>query len=323
MVIKNSHLNLKKKITIVSPTYNEEANIANLLEKLIELRKEFIKKYDVDILVIDNASNDNTISILKFYAEKYKFIKLIINTRNFGHIRSPYYGIIQSYSDATIYLASDFEDPPDLIPQFIHAWEEGYKLVLGVKTSTNEKNYFIKHLRNLYYSLLKKISNSPQIEHSTGFGLYDKVILNHVREISDPYPYLRGIISELGYEAKKVFFQKKQRQKNKSKNNIFTLYDIALLGIINHSTIPLRICSFLGFSIGLVSFIIGTYYFFYKIIYWTEFSIGFAPLIIITSFMSGLILFFIGVLGEFVAIILRYQKKLPIVVEKERINFEK
>lgn len=322
MVIKNSHLDRKKKITIVSPTYNEEANIASLLEKLIKVRRGFVKKYDVDVLIIDNASTDNTIPILKSYAKKYKFIKLIINTRNFGHIRSPYYGIIQSYSDATVYLASDFEDPPDLIPQFISAWEEGYKLVLGVKSSTNENSFFMKHARNLYYSFLKKISTSPQTEHSTGFGLYDKVILDHVRAIADPYPYLRGIISELGYEAKKVYFQQIKRTAGETKNNIFSLYDIALLGIINHSTLPLRVCSFVGFIIGVLSFFTGIYYFLYKLLYWDSFSLGFAPLLVITSFLSGLTLFFVGVLGEFIAVILRYQKRLPVVVEKERINFD-
>jgi glycosyltransferase involved in cell wall biosynthesis len=321
MGTKNSHLN-KKKITIVSPTYNEEANIANLLEQLILIKNKFIKNYDVDILIIDNSSTDNTISILKSYSEKYKFIKLIINTRNFGHIRSPYYGIIQSYSDATIYLASDFEDPPDLIPKFISAWEQGFKLILGVKTSTTEKSFFLKIARSFYYLLLKKISNSPQIEHSTGFGLYDKVVLNQVRAIADPYPYLRGIISELGYEPKKVFFQQIKRKNDKSKNNIFSLYDIALLGIVNHSTLPLRICSFIGVFTGLLSFFTGLYYFLYKILYWNEFTLGFAPLLIITCFLSGLILFFIGVLGEFLAVILRYQKRIPVVVEKERINFD-
>ena len=322
MVIKNSHLDRKKRITIVSPTYNEEANIASLLEKLINVRKGLIKKYDVDVLIIDNASTDNTIQLLRSFASKYKFIKVIINTRNFGHIRSPYYGIIQSFSDATIYLASDFEDPPDLIPEFISSWEQGYKVVLGVKKSTNEKNIFIKYLRSLYYSLLQKISNSPQDENSTGFGLYDKVVINHVRAIADPYPYLRGIISELGYKSKKVTFHQMKRTKNKSKNNIFSLYDFALLGIVNHSTVPLRFCSFLGFVVGLLSFIIGLYYFLYKVFYWNEFSLGFAPMIIITCLLLGLILFFIGVLGEFIAVILRYQKKLPIVVEQERINFK-
>jgi glycosyltransferase involved in cell wall biosynthesis len=322
METKNSHLDRKKNITIVSPTYNEEANIANLLDKLLLIRNNLVKNYDVDFLIIDNSSTDNTISILKSYAEKYKFIKLIINTRNFGHIRSPYYGIIQSYSDATIYLASDFEDPPDLIPEFISAWEQGFKVTLGIKTSTTEKSFFLKAARSIYYLLLKKISTSPQIEHSTGFGLYDKVILNQVRAIADPYPYLRGIISGLGYEAKKVFFQQIKRKNDKSKNNIFSLYDIALLGIINHSTVPLRICSFIGFFIGLLSFFTGIYYFIYKILYWDSFTLGFAPLLTITCFLSGLILFFIGVLGEYITVILRYQKRLPVVVEKERINFD-
>lgn len=319
--MKNLHLSNKNTITIVTPTYNEAEGIEDFLNSLKAIRKK-IKKYNVDILVIDNASTDNTQTILRNFANKNKYIKLIFNNRNFGHIRSPYWGIIQSYSDATIYLASDFQDPVDLIFDFIKYWEDGYDVVLGVKNKTEEQSFLIKFARKLFYKLITSLSDTPIISNSTGFGLYNKKVLDNVRSINDPYPFLRGLIAELGYSVQKVLFTQPQRYKGSTKNNFFTLYDFALLGLINHSTALLRVCSFTGLTIGILSIITGLFYLFYKLIYWYEFSVGIAPLVIITSFILGVILFFMGILGEYIAAILRYVKKFPIVVEKERINFD-
>lgn len=310
----------KKIITIVSPTYNEEENVLLFYTRVNEIIKNILN-YQFEFLFIDNASTDETANILKDLAKQDKKIKVILNTRNFGHIRSPYWGIIQSQGDATIYLASDLQDPPELIPKFIDAWECGFKVVLGVKPES--KLNFINHqLRKVYYIFLNKISDVPIIKNSTGFGLYDKEVLNEVRKINDPYPFLRGIIAELGYEVKQISFLQERRVRGYTKNNFYTLYDIGMLGIINHSITPIRIASLLGFLIGTTSFIFAFIFTILKLIYWNSFPLGISPIIIGMFFMFGLILIFIGFLGEYIGSIHTYLQKRPVVVEKERINFD-
>ena len=310
----------KKIITIVSPTYNEEENILLFYSRVNEVIKN-ISNYHFEFLSIDNASTDETANILKDLARQDKKIKVILNTRNFGHIRSPYWGIIQSQGDATIYLASDLQDPPELIPQFIDAWEKGFEVVLGVKPES-KLNFLNHQLRKAYYKLLNKISNVSIVKNSTGFGLYDREVLNEVRKINDPYPFLRGIIAELGYEVKQISFLQERRAKGNSKNNFYTLYDIGILGIISHSITPIRIASLLGFLVGSLSFIFAFIFTMLKLIYWDSFPLGISPIIIGMFCMFGLILIFIGFLGEYIGSIHTYLKKRPIVVEKERINFD-
>jgi dolichol-phosphate mannosyltransferase len=310
----------KKIITIVSPTYNEEENVLLFYSRVNEVIKNILN-YQFEFLFIDNASTDKTVSILKELANKNKQIKIIVNTRNFGHIRSPYWGIIQSQGDATIYLASDLQDPPELIPQFIDAWEKGFKVVVGVKPKS--KLNFINHqLRKAYYTFLNKISDVPIIKNSTGFGLYDKEVLNEVRKINDPYPFLRGIIAELGYEVKQIFFLQGSRVSGHTKNNIYTLYDIGMLGIVSHSIISIRIACLLCFLFGVTSIIFSFTFTILKLIYWNSFPLGISPIIISMFFMFGVILIYVGFLGEYIASIHRYLQKRPVVVEKERINFD-
>lgn len=310
----------KKVITIVSPTYNEEENVLLFYSRVNEVIKNILN-YQFEFLFIDNASTDETANILKDLAKQDKKIKVIINTRNFGHIRSPYWGIIQSQGDATIYLASDLQDPPELIPKFIDAWESGFKVVLGVKPKS--KLNFISHqLRKVYYIFLNKISDVPIIKNSTGFGLYDKEVLNEVRKINDPYPFFRGIIADLGYEIKQIPFIQKRRARGISKNNFFTLYDIGMLGIVNHSIVPIRIASLIGFFVGSLSFLAALTFLILKLIYWNSFPVGISPIIIGMFFMFGLIFIFIGFLGEYIGSIHTYIQKRPVVVEKERINFD-
>jgi dolichol-phosphate mannosyltransferase len=310
----------KKIITIVSPTYNEEGNVLLFYSRVNEIIKN-ISNYQFEFLFIDNASTDETANILKDLAKQDKKIKVILNTRNFGHIRSPYWGIIQSQGDATIYLASDLQDPPELIPKFIDAWESGFKVVLGVKPES--KLNFINHqLRKAYYLFLNKISNVSIVRNSTGFGLYDREVLNEVRKINDPYPFLRGIIAELGYEVKQILFLQELRNAGHTKNNFYTLYDIGMLGIISHSITPIRMASLVGFLVGSLSFIFALIFTILKLIYWDSFPLGISPIIIGMFFMFGLILFFIGFLGEYIGSIHTYIQKRPIVVEKERINFD-
>jgi glycosyltransferase involved in cell wall biosynthesis len=310
----------KKVITIVSPTYNEEENILYFYSSVNEAIKN-IPNYQFEFLFIDNASTDETANILKDLAMKNKLIKIILNTRNFGHIRSPYWGVIQSQGDATIYLASDLQDPPELIPKLIEAWEEGYKVVLGVKPES--KDYFLWHqLRKFYYWFLEKISQVPIIKNATGFGLYDREVLDSIRKINDPYPFFRGIIADLGYEIKQIPFFQERRARGLSKNNFFTLYDIGMLGIINHSVVPIRLASLIGFFVGSISFFVALTFLILKLIYWNSFPLGISPIIIGMFFMFGLIFIFIGLLGEYVGSIHTYLQKRPIVVEKERINFD-
>jgi glycosyltransferase involved in cell wall biosynthesis len=308
-------------LSIVTPTFNEEENINELYSR-VKLAVKKLKKYKFEFIFIDNASTDNTIPLLRKISAKDKNVKVIINNRNFGHIRSPYYGILQSKGEATIYLASDLQDPPELISEFIKEWERGNNLVLAIK-SYSEGSKLMHALRKLYYRMLGKISDVSIVNDSTGFGLYDKKIINQLRNLDEPYPFLRGLLCELGYEPKKIIFKQAKRIGGLTKNNFYTLYDIGMLGIINHSKVPIRLAAFLGFIIGFLSMFIGIIFIILKLLYWNSFPLGTAPLIIGIFFLIGLLLFFLGVIGEYIGSIHNYLQKRPLVVEKERINFKK
>ena len=271
--------------------------------------------------VIDNNSSDGTVEKLRELAKDNKFLKVIVNARNFGHIRSPFFGILQSKSDATIYMASDLQDPPDLIPKFIEHWEKGYKMALGVKPVSSE-NKIMFALRKFYYFLLGKISEVEVIPNATGFGIYDKDVIDSLRTINDPTPYMRGIICEFGYSYKTVEYAQPRRLRGITKNNWYTLYDIAMLGIVGHSKVPLRAAVLVGFLLGISSMFIGFIYLVLKLTYWYEFPAGNAPIVIGFFFLFGLQLFFMGLMGEYIVSIQSYVKKRPMVIVKERINFE-
>ena len=310
----------KKLISLISPCFNEEDNIDDLYARVTTLF-DLYPHYDFEYLLIDNASTDSTVTKLKALAARDKRIKIIVNTRNFGHIRSPYWGIIQTRGDATIYLASDLQDPPEMIPKFIEAWEQGYKIVLATKP-VSQSNFLMHFLRKSYYRMLDAISSVDLVKDTTGFGLYDKVVLDNIREINDPYPYLRGLICELGYEIKTIQFTQPRRMRGISKNNFYTLFDIAMLGIVSHSLVPIRLASFLGFIVGGLSIFIAFVFLILKLIWWDRFPIGIAPLVIGLFFMFGTMLIFIGLLGEYIGTIQTYVQRRPIVVERERINFD-
>lgn len=308
-----------KMITILTPCYNEEENVEALC---LAVRNQFelLPQYDYEHIFIDNASKDRTVSILKKIAIKDKHVKIIVNAKNFGHIRSPYYGLLQANGDAVLLLVADFQDPVDLIPLFLSKWEEGYKIVIGVKSKSKENALMFK-IRKIFYSLIKKISETEQIENFTGFGLYDRHFVDILKTIDDPYPYFRGMVAELGFDRYEIMYTQPAREKGKTKNNFYTLYDMAMLGFVNHSKLPLRMASFIGFIVAMISLIIATIYFIYKVIFWDEFSIGTAPLVIGLFFFSAVQLFFIGIIGEYIGAIHTHVKKRPLVVEKERINF--
>ncbi len=308
----------RRLISIVTPCYNEQDNVDELYVRI----KAAIASldYDFEIIFIDNHSADRTVEKLKLLAKADPIVKIIVNTRNFGHIRSPYYGIIQSTGVATIYLASDLQDPPELIPEFIKHWEEGKKLVLAVKP-VSQGSPIVHAMRKAYYRILDRISEITVLNDSTGFGLYDREVLDQVRAVNDPYPYLRGLISELGYEVKAIPFNQPRRLRGISKNNLYTLYDIAMLGIVSHSKLPIRIAAFIGFLMGIVSIIAAVAFTVLKLVFWYSYPMGVAPIAIGIFFLFGMQFLFVGILGEYIGSIHTYVQRRPIVVEKERINF--
>lgn len=309
----------KKLISIISPTYNEIDNVDELYRRVCAVIAQF-PQYDFEYLIIDNASTDGTDQKLKQIAAGDARVKVIINTRNFGHIRSPYWGIIQTKGDATVYLASDLQDPPELISDLIKLWEEGNKIVLATKP-VSATNALIHALRRSYYRFLDAISEIELVKDTTGFGIYDKVVIDKIREIGDPYPYLRGMVCELGYPIKTIDFNQPARKRGLSKNNFYTLYDIAMLGIISHSLVPIRIASLFGIILGVISLFLGLGFLIAKLIWWDSFPIGTAPIYILMFSLFGLLFLFLGMIGEYIGSIHGYLQKRPVVVERERVNF--
>ena len=308
-----------KKISIVTPTYNEEKNVEKLC---IEIKSIFEKlSYDYEHIVIDNNSTDSTIEKLKELAKNDKKLKIIINAKNFGHLRSPYYGILQSNGDACILMVSDFQEPIDLIPQYLDKWEKGSKIVLCQKNNSEENKIFFS-FRKLFYKFINKISDTKLNLNTSGTGLFDKEVINRLKKINDPYPYLRGLVSELGFNVDIIEFYQPLRKYGSTKNNLFTLYDLALLGIVKHSRTPLRFMTLLGFVSSLICLVIATIYFVLKLMFWDSLIFGSAPMILGLFTISSIQIILLGLLGEYIGIILLHQRNMPLVIEKERINFD-
>jgi glycosyltransferase involved in cell wall biosynthesis len=309
----------KKLVSIVAGCYNEELNIADLHERVVAAMEEF-PQYDFELLLIDNCSTDRTVEVIREIAARDKRLKAIVNVRNFGHIRSPYHALLSARGDAVIGMASDLEDPPELIPEFIRNWEQGYKIAIGVRRKSEETG-LMPLLRRGYYSLITKISEVEQVQNFTGFGLYDKKVMDILRDIQDPYPYFRGLICELGFPRAEIPFDKPVRKRGISKGNFFVYLDSALLGIVNHSKAPLRLATLLGFSMSSLSFAMSAYYIFRKLLAWDEFQLGLAPLIGGLFFFLGVLFVLLGLLGEYVGLLVTHVVRRPMVVERERINF--
>ncbi|MGA8029525.1 MAG: glycosyltransferase family 2 protein [Bryobacteraceae bacterium] len=308
-------------LSIISGCYNEEENVDELYERLTRAFSERLPGYSYEFILIDNASTDGTVAALKKIARRDQRVKIIVNNRNFGHIRSGYHAMLQGGGDAVIAMASDLQDPPEMIPQFVELWERGYKIVLAQKTNTKESRLFFM-VRKAYYNLIGRLSEIELVKNATGFGLYDRRVIEDVRAINDPYPYFRGLICDLGYERALVPFTQPARKRGFTKNNLYTLYDMAILGITNHSKVPLRLATFSGFCIGILSFLVAMAYLVYKLIFWNRFQIGTAPVVIGLFFFGALQLFFIGIVGEYIGSIHTQVLRRPPVIEKERINFE-
>ena len=310
-----------KLISIVSHCYNEEENVTELYEQVKAIFSDQLNDYEYEHIYIDNASTDKTVELLKDIAKKDKNLKIIVNSRNFGHLRSPMYAILQARGDVAITIATDLQDPPELIVDFVHAYEEGYNIVIAVKASSQEAGLIFK-VRGLYYRLLKKISDTEIYENFSGYGLFDRKTIQALQRMPDAYPFFRGMIAEIGYKVKKIPFHQPIRTKGVTKNNFYTLYDIGILGLINNSKVLLRLSIFIGFIVGCLSITIGFFYFFMKLIYWESLSLGLAPMLIGGSLMFSVLLFFIGILGEYIGQIYTQTLNRPLVFEKERINFE-
>ncbi len=306
-------------ISVVASCFNEEDNVGELYRRVCSVF-ERLGRYRFEMVLIDNASTDNTSSRLRELAAADSRVRVILNARNFGHIRSPMHAILQARGKAIIPMASDLQDPPEMIEQFIQGWESGYKKVIAVKPVTRE-NFLVFGMRSLFYRILNRISEIPLIQNATGFGLYDKEIIDQIRKMQDPYPYFRGLVNEVGFDTQIVTFEQPRRLHGITKNNFYTLYDIAMLGITNHSKVPLRIATIGGFLMSAFSLCIGFVYLIYKLLRWNEFAVGQAPLVIGLFLLFSIQLFFIGLLGEYILAIHRQVLNRPLVVEKERINF--
>lgn len=311
-----------KKISILIPCYNEQENVGPMSEAITSLFENELPQYDYELLFIDNDSSDNTRALLREICKKDKHIKAIFNAKNFGQFNSPYYGILQTTGDCTISMVCDFQDPIELIPRYLEEWEKGYKIVIGIKTSSKE-NPIMYHLRGLYYKVIKKFSEVEQIEHFTGSGLYDKEFVDVLRNLKDSTPFLRGIVAELGFKRKEIPYEQPQRRAGKTHNNFFSLYDAAMLSFTSYTKIGLRLATLLGIGCGAMSFIIGLIYLIIKLIWWDSFSTGIAPIVIGMFFLGAVQLFFLGFLGEYIMSINRRIMNRPLVIEEERINFEK
>lgn len=309
-----------KTISIMTPCYNEEENAEEMYNRVRELMLK-LGRYKYEHVFIDNNSRDNTLAVLKRIAARDHNVKVIANARNFGHIRSPYHAFLQTRGDAVIGIAADFQEPPELIEEMIKRWEQGYYMVLCLKTASRE-NALMYWIRTMYYRLVKRLSQIETFENFTGFGLYDRKVVEAVRSFPDAYPYFRGMIAEIGLPYSTITFEQPRRIRGITKNNFYTLYDMAMLGITNLSKVPLRAVTFLGFGCGLLSILVALGYLIYKLVFWNHFELGMAPLVIGLFFLGSVQLVSMGILGEYIGAIHTQVLKRPYVVEKERINFE-
>ncbi len=313
--------NNMKKISIMVPCYNEEENVVPMSEALTSMFAKDLPNYDYEIIFIDNHSTDTTRVKLRKLCQENKKIKAVFNAKNFGQFNSPYYGLLQMTGDCVISVCADFQDPVEMVPKFVAEWEKGYKIVIGRKTSSKESK-LMYGLRSIYYKAIRKMSSVEQIEHFTGFGLYDKDFVQVLRDLDDPTPFIRGIVAELGYERKEIEYEQPKRRAGKTKNNWYSLYDAAMLSFTSYTKIGLRLATFSGFIIGFFSFIVALVYLVMKLMYWDRFTAGMAPMLIGVFFLGALQLLFIGLLGEYIMSINARVMKRPLVVEEERLNFE-
>lgn len=310
-----------KKISVVVPCFNEEENVKQICYAVKQILETELKQYNYEIIFIDNDSRDKTRDYIRELCSENSKVKAIFNAKNFGQFNSPYYGMCQITGDCAIIMCCDFQDPVEMIPQFVKEWESGYKIVCAIKT-TSKENKIMRFLRTCYYKIIKKMSEVDQIEHFTGFGLYDKEFIQILRELDDPTPFLRGIVAELGYKRKDIPYEQQRRRAGKTHNNWYTLYDAAMLSFTSYTKAGLRLATLLGFFIAVVSMVIAIIYLVLKLLYWDIFVAGMAPVLLAVLILGSVQLFFIGFLGEYVLSINKRIMKRPLVIEEERLNFD-
>jgi glycosyltransferase involved in cell wall biosynthesis len=309
-----------KTISIMTPCFNEEANVHELYQRVRSVMAS-LGRYSYEHIFIDNASTDATVAILKRLAADDPNVKIIVNARNFGHICSPMHALLQARGDAVISIVADLQDPPEMIADFVREWESGYFMVLAIKR-TSEESGAMFWARKRYYRLVNRLSSLETFENFTGFGLYDRRVVTLLKSFEDPYPYFRGMIAEIGLSHQKIYYDQPVRKRGITKNNFYSLYDMGMLGIISHSKVPLRLATFAGFIGAVASFLAGVGYFLYKLLFWSRFSVGTAPLVIGSFLLGSIQLVFMGLLGEYVGAIHTQVRRRPLVVELERVNFE-
>jgi len=310
----------RRLISIVTPCYNEEGNVREIYMAVKEVFAG-LPQYRYEHIFIDNASRDATAEILRTLAAADSNVKVILNARNFGHVRSPMHAVLEARGDAVIGIVADFQDPPELIPELIDRWERGYKAVMTVKSGSDERG--LMHLiRTAYYRWLARISDVRIIENATGSGLFDRVVVEAIRRIDDPYPFFRGIIADIGYEVATIPYKQPRRTRGVTHNNFYSLFDMAFLGIVNHSKVPLRAATMLGFAMSALSLLVALGYLVAKLVLWNRFQLGTAPLLIGFFFLSSIQLLFVGIVGEYIGSIYTTVRKHPLVFEQERLNFD-
>ena len=310
---------MSKLISVVTPLFNEEDNVTDLCDRIAAVMQSL--PYDYEHICIDNCSRDRTAALLRERAAGDPRLKVIINARNFGHIRSPYHALLQATGDAAVIIAGDLQDPPELIPEFVRKWEEGFKSVMAVKPESTESSLMF-FVRKAYYRMVNRISDVPLVNNATGAGLYDRTVLDVLRRINDPYPYGRGLICEIGFPIATVPFVQPRRTRGVTSQNFYTLYDLAMLGITKHSKVPLRLMTMFGFGLSCLSLLAAFGYLVAKLLFWDSFELGLAPVLIGIFFFGAVQMFFLGLLGEYIGAIQTQVRNLPLVVEAERINFE-
>ena len=309
-----------KKISVLIPCYNEEENVVPISEAVIKTLQKDLPEYDYELVFIDNDSQDHTRSLIRQLCDENPKIKAIFNARNFGQFNSPYYGMLQITGDCVIEMVADFQDPVELLPQYVHEWEKGYKIVIGIKTSSKE-NRLMYWLRGCYYKMMKKLSDVEQIEQFTGSGLYDRDFIEVLRNLDDPTPFLRGIVAELGFKIKQIPYEQPKRRAGETKNHFYQLYDAAMLSITSYTKAGLRLATIFGSICSLISMVVAVVYLVMKLMYWDRFPAGMAPVLIGMCFLGSVQIFFIGLMGEYILSINARVMKRPLVIEEERLNF--
>jgi len=309
-----------KTISVITPCYNEEQNVKEVYQRVCGAMA-MSGSYRYEHIFIDNASRDRTVDILKEIAATDRNVKIIVNARNFGHIRSPMHALYQASGDAVIGIVADLQDPPEMIPHLLREWEKGFPIVIAVKQSSGE-NPVMFWVRNKYYRLVNRLADTNTYENFTGFGLFDRKVVDIIKALNDPYPYFRGLIAEIGLPHSEIPYRQPRRKRGLTKNNLYALYDVAMLAITNLSRVPLRLVTFTGFLCAFFCIAVSAVYLVYKLLYWNRFSVGMAPLVIGLFLFISIQLVSIGILGEYIGSVLTQVQHRPYAIERERVNFE-